>query len=299
VTNGYRYPFDPYPSGWYLLAESSSLAVGDVRPLRYFGRELVLFRGSSGRAVLLDAHCPHMGAHVGVGGCVDGDGIRCPFHHWHFGPDGRCDDVPYLSAGASVPDAGLGSWPVHETSGLLLTSIGAPSWQMPDLPEWHDDSSYRTVGWTIRMHVQELAENIPDTTHFLYVHQVPTMPVAEVTTEGPVYRQRTVGRTSSGEVTWETTQTAYGLGLVWLRTPGQPPFLTATTPIDDERVELRLLFLVGPDLDDAAAATIDAIAATTADDVPIWEHKVYRDRPVLVPGDGPIGVLRKWARQFY
>ena len=31
----------------------------------------------------------------------------------------------------------------------------------------------------------------------------------------------------------------------------------------------------------------------------IWEHKVYRDRPTLVAGDGPIGVFRKWAAQFY
>ena len=25
-------------------------------------------------------------------------------------------------------------------------------------------------------------------------------------------------------------------------------------------------------------------------DIPIWEHKVYRERPALVPEDGPIGV---------
>ena len=32
---------------------------------------------------------------------------------------------------------------------------------------------------------------------------------------------------------------------------------------------------------------------------PIWEHKVYRQRAPLVAGDGPINVLRRWARQFY
>jgi hypothetical protein len=34
-------------------------------------------------------------------------------------------------------------------------------------------------------------------------------------------------------------------------------------------------------------------------DIPIWEHKVYFDRPVLCDGDGPIGLFRKWSRQFY
>ena len=44
---------------------------------------------------------------------------------------------------------------------------------------------------------------------------------------------------------------------------------------------------------------IDATAANTARDVPIWEHKVYVERAPLVPDDGPIRELRKWARQFY
>ena len=64
--DGYRYPFPPYPTGWYLVAQSAEVGVGDVKPVQYFGRELVLFRTESGRAVLLDAHCPHMGAHLGV-----------------------------------------------------------------------------------------------------------------------------------------------------------------------------------------------------------------------------------------
>ena len=299
MTGDYRYPFPPYPTGWYLLLESAALGAGDVRPLRYFGRDLVLFRNESGDAVLLDAHCPHMGAHLGHGGTVEGDGLRCPFHNWRFGADGHADDIPYLKADAPLPDASLACWSVHETSGLILTSFGTPGWRMPDLPEWRDGCWYETYSWNVRMHVQELAENIPDTTHFTYVHNVPTMPVAEVETEGHLYHQRTIGRADDGTVTWQTEQWAYGLGLVWLRTPGQVPFLTATTPIDDESVDLRLLFLVHDGIDEAGKAMIDAIAATTASDVPIWEHKVYRERPVLVPGDGPIGVLRKWAKQFY
>ena len=35
------------------------------------------------------------------------------------------------------------------------------------------------------------------------------------------------------------------------------------------------------------------------DDLRIWEHKVYRDPPVLCDGDGPIGKMRRWYRQFF
>jgi hypothetical protein len=80
--------------------------------------------------------------------------------------------------------------------------------------------------------------------------------------------------------------------------------LTSTTPIDDEFVELRLLFLVEDKTGDGvisaqAQAMIDATVENTGRDVPIWENKVYVERAPLVPEDGPINALRKWARQFY
>src|SRR6478736_1992356 len=96
--SAYRYPFPPYPEGWYLITESAAVPVGAVVTAHYFGRELVVFRTAAGRAVVVDAHCPHMGAHLGYGGTVEGEGIRCPFHHWRFGCDGRCDDVPYATS---------------------------------------------------------------------------------------------------------------------------------------------------------------------------------------------------------
>jgi hypothetical protein len=242
---------------------------------------------------------------------VEGDGIRCPFHHWRFDGNGRCDDVPY-GPDRAVPDEGVACWPVHETSGLILVHHSnrgvAPAWRMPDRAEWGADGwvGYETVGWTIRMHTQELAENVPDTSHFLFVHGVPSLPVAEVETNGHVYRQRTESRDADGALTFGTTQEAFGLGLVWLDVDGDTPmsFLTSTTPIDDERVELRLLFLVhegtgATELSATGRAMVAMVADNTARDVPIWEHKVYRERAPLVQGDGPIGVLRKWARQFY
>ena len=306
----YRYPFPPFPTGWYLAVESAALEPRGVLPLRLFGRDLVLFRTEAGEAVILDAHCPHMGAHLGYGGAVDGEGLRCPFHAWCFDADGRCADVPYETGAGGVvrlPDVGVRKWPVHETSGLILVhyseSGAEPAWRMPDLEEWGAPGwvGYETVGWKIRMHVQELCENIPDTQHFHTVHSVMPPPRAEVETDGHVYRQKTI----AGDQL-VTEQEAFGMGLVWLRSGGLMPvrFLTATTPIDDQHVDLRLLFLVNEgedatELSPTGKAVVDMIAENTARDVPIWEHKVYREHPPLVVGDGPIGVLRKWARQFY
>jgi len=90
-----RFPFTHNPTGWYMVEHSKDLAVNQVKPLEYFGKQLVLFRTQTGVAHLLDAYCPHMGAHLGYGGKIDGDIIRCPFHAWEFAGDGICQKVPY------------------------------------------------------------------------------------------------------------------------------------------------------------------------------------------------------------
>ena len=38
---------------------------------------------------------------------------------------------------------------------------------------------------------------------------------------------------------------------------------------------------------------------TIDQDVPIWENKVFWERPHLCSNDGPIMRFRKWAQQFY
>jgi phenylpropionate dioxygenase-like ring-hydroxylating dioxygenase large terminal subunit len=303
----YRYPFRPYPTGWYLALESAALRPGDVVPLELLGQDLVAFRSESGVATIVDAHCPHMGAHVGYGGVVEGEGIRCPFHAWRFGLDGRCDDVPY-GDDRRPPRVGLGCHHVCEDNGLIMLfhsdSGAAPSWFPPTIPQWGQPGwvGYETFSWKIRMHVQELVENVPDMAHFAVVHGVPGTPAADYEVDGHVYRQRSYVRETD---TTFTTQEVHGLGLVWLHTGSDIVFLTATTPLDDEYCDMSLLFLVNdPDaadgkLSEGPHAMVAAIAENTARDVPIWEHKVYRERAPLVPGDGPISAIRKWARQFY
>ena len=90
-----RIPLPHSPNGWFKVVFSDELAVGDVRAIHQFGRDLVVFRGEDGAAHVLDAYCPHLGAHLGVGGKVVGNAIQCPFHGWRWDGAGACTDVPY------------------------------------------------------------------------------------------------------------------------------------------------------------------------------------------------------------
>ena len=79
-----RFPFPAVFNGWYFVAYSDELPVRGVQPLHYFGVDLVVYRDDDGVAHVLDAHCPHLGAHLGHGGLVCGPALRCPFHGWRW-----------------------------------------------------------------------------------------------------------------------------------------------------------------------------------------------------------------------
>ena len=85
-----------YPNGWCSGIQSRLLKLNEVKAINVFEKDLIAFRGASGKAYVLDAYCPHLGAHLAVGGTVVGDHIRCPFHGWKFDGTGVCTEVPGL-----------------------------------------------------------------------------------------------------------------------------------------------------------------------------------------------------------
>ncbi|HEX3528565.1 MAG TPA: Rieske 2Fe-2S domain-containing protein [Thermoanaerobaculia bacterium] len=108
--------FVAFPASWYLFCAGRELRRGPLSR-RILGRQLVAFRTESGRAVVMDAHCAHLGADLGCGSVV-GETIRCPFHHWRYGTDGVCTFVP--SRAEPPPFARLRTYPVEERHGSLF-----------------------------------------------------------------------------------------------------------------------------------------------------------------------------------
>jgi phenylpropionate dioxygenase-like ring-hydroxylating dioxygenase large terminal subunit len=85
----------PIPFGWFAVAMSDEIGNGEIRTLHYFGTEFVVWRGEDGQVHAVDPHCPHMGAHLGVGSEVVGNDLRCAYHHWRFKGEGGVTDNPY------------------------------------------------------------------------------------------------------------------------------------------------------------------------------------------------------------
>ena len=308
-----RFPFPRYPRGWFQVAYSDEIAPGQVVPLKYFGKDLVAFRSATGKLSVLDAFCPHLGAHLGHGGKVDGETLVCPFHSWKFAPTGECVEVPY--APKVPPRAGVACWPVEEVNGLVMVwhdiEKAPPTWHVPVLPEVNLDewTPFWRKRWQLRTHNQEMAENVVDTAHFKYVHGMKIKPEPHVVeADSPRFRMvtKTILETPSGDVGGQLEVDCLGFGFSTSRFTGlvRTTVVASVTPIDDEMVDVRFSFAVhkehGADVAKGVGkAFAREVARQLEEDKPIWENKVYLERPLLCDGDGPVGLYRRWCKTFY
>lgn len=308
-----RWPFPPHPNGWFAVAWSDELPEGGVEPLRYLGREFVLYRGDDARARVLDAHCRHLGAHMGYGGSVEGCAIRCPFHGWRWEPDGTCSDVPY--AKRIPPGAKIGAWETCERNGAVYVWHHAegkpPDYELPLIEEVGSDEWSEPVRlrWKVKSRLYDMAENAFDNQHFAALHGATGAPTIEQERLGDgtvVNRSRVRMTTPRGPVEGSIATWVVGSGSVKInRTVGivETVISINQTPIDDERVDVRFAYLQKRTDDPhelrVGEAMLRDLQRQMQQDIAIFESKVQLARPLLVAEDGPIADYRRRARAYY
>lgn len=302
----------PFAKGWYLACWSADLGPKEVKPIRAFARDFVLYRGEDGAPVMLDAHCPHLGAHLGHGGKVVGNEIVCPFHAWQFGPSGRCTKVPYATR--IPPRAEVGSYVVREHSGMILVfhspDGSAPDYEVPTITELGDPAytHLERAELEIATQAREVIENVADKAHFLPVHNT-RVDDFEVIIDGPRATQRSVGkgRNLKGEkIDVLSVATYHGPAVQFTHLAWAYPMvlINAHLPIDEKRLLMRfgVTLKVGEGVK-LPPQVLEAHVAAARDgyfqDVAIWENKCWRDTPILADGDGPIGKVRSWYASFF
>jgi nitrite reductase/ring-hydroxylating ferredoxin subunit len=294
----------PVPNGWYALAASGELARGDALSTIACSLELVAFRTESGEVSVVDAHCPHLGAHLG-GGAVEGETIACPYHGWEFGTDGACVEIPYSDS--RIPSrACVKSYPCREVNGMILFWYHAggaePNYEVPRSPE-PDEEGYgapHIFETEFPAAIQDMAENNVDYTHFHFVHRRAALDesTSRFETDGPFSK---VTEVFDEEGLQPFTRWTYGPGIAYLRVPDLMTVYTATTPIDRRHVRLLWFFYLPDAMEPLAEEIVDGVTGAygVQADVPIWRDKVFREKPVLVKGDGPLTEFRRWYSQFY
>ncbi|MCF6320681.1 MAG: aromatic ring-hydroxylating dioxygenase subunit alpha [Rhizobiaceae bacterium] len=110
---------------WMPAALSDELAGNrPVVPVTLLGEKLVLFRNENGALGLIGRHCPHRGADMCYGRLED-NGLRCPFHGWHFDVSGQCVEQPAEPEGSHMHEQiKTTAYPVVEKNGIVWAYMG-------------------------------------------------------------------------------------------------------------------------------------------------------------------------------
>jgi phenylpropionate dioxygenase-like ring-hydroxylating dioxygenase large terminal subunit len=323
------FPYTTRPTGWFQLGWSPEFPTGATVALHFFGTDLVAYRSESGTVRLFDAHCPHLGAHLGYGGVVRGEDLTCPFHGWRYdGRTGRNLQIPY-SKRDCFPGVALRSWTVDEHAGVVYfwhDSTGMPPrWDPPrpiaDPERYFPTQSGGTRTWTLRLFPQFIPENAVDYSHFHFAHRAANMPtLGAYQADGHVFRTR-IDMTFGGhaEKTWltpdgpvrsqlETELQGVGINIARFHGTDGTVTLVGITPIDDECsmfsmtnwVERTPGWRTGDELPELVGRRFAEQYKQAERDHVIWENLRYRPHPPLVEEerDG-YRAVRAWSRSFY
>ena len=314
---GSRFPFPGLPSGWYVVAVSEEVKRGQILSRHYFDQELAIYRGDDDVVRIAEAFCPHMGAHLGRVGKVEGNILCCGFHGFRYDGQGRCVATSYGSA--PPPKARVQLWEAREQNGLILTWYDAAGetydWEVPLL----DDAGWNRIRWRrfdIPTHPQETTENSVDFGHFTQVHGfVDASITREIEVEGPLltisYRAlRPLLRPAVPVWKIPVDYSVYVWGLGYSQVDVRIDPLRFDTrvwvlpvPRDDEHIDLVIGAStkkgLGPISTYARRIVHKIVCKEVEQDLDVWAYKTFIERPRLAKGDGPVGKYRRYVKQFY
>lgn len=328
-----RLPTSPFPDGWYFVASRDALRKQRLIEKTWLGQEIVAWCNAEGTVCVADAYCPHLGSHLGptTGGVVRDGCLVCPFHGFEYDVKGQCVRTP---SAPPPKNARLKLLETQVINGLVFawwSSIGqAPYFRLP--LDTRDEDGWSGVGlreFRLTTHPEYTTENSVDIAHLSYIHGYSDVhQVGPVTVDGAhlvsafeFKRERSfLGRKFQFEVSAVTH--LYGMGYSFVditeRTiPLRSRFWVLVTPLDGTYMELvlanqvqeterirRLIVGLGflPKRTRARVSNYMMLEGQVKDvrqDLPVWNRKIFRPRPVLSGADGKIMLFRRYCRQFY
>jgi len=176
---------------WNLVGRGDRVpAPGDYVTLEYVGIPVIVVRGKDGVARAFANTCRHRGSMLleGAGNCR---AIKCPYHGWTYGLDGRLAGAPDMkeSRGFRREDYGLVPVRLETWAGFMFLSFDPAG---PSLAEWlgelpervapyspQDLVTTRRKEYELRCNWKLYVENFKDMSHTREVHGTTLWPMQE------------------------------------------------------------------------------------------------------------------------
>lgn len=164
---------DPVLSNdWHPVAIATELAPGAMIATRLLDQPLVIWRDAVGTLNAWEDRCPHRGMKMSMG-CIQDQGLACPYHGWVFASGGRCVHVPaHPDMPAESLKARMTAYAVQERYGLVWVCLGTPAQDVLPFPEFADERLRKVWcgPYDVAASAPRIVENFLDMGHFGFVH---------------------------------------------------------------------------------------------------------------------------------
>ena len=292
-------------NGWYQAAFERDLT-NPVTPLQIAGRHLIAVRLDD-RVRVFDATCPHRGAHLGYGGCLEERHVVCAFHGCRvkLGEKGKMS-VPEITSVCVGGCLFVCFGPVDPTVFAdHIAAIDADHFIVP---------GFELI---VRAPAPLVIENAFDNSHFKPVHKIRNEPEFTILPETPgtfavsgVFQipasrwQRTTG--NDGTIAVPFVARAFSPHLVVSQMGGAHPYqvITSAMPFPDGHTAIRLSIAIpaGPDRTPPPTELCEYLLKQSRGgieaDALIWERMLDCPNPQYTVDDGVILRFREFCAQF-
>jgi vanillate O-demethylase monooxygenase subunit len=157
---------------WHPLCRSSEVT-STPASFELLGERYVSYRSVDSTVRVFLDRCPHRFAPLSLGSC-EGGSLRCAYHGWLFGDDGRCVEIPALGAEAAIPRRAelVAPAEVGESHGMVFVAPSSPLTPLPHVAADADPSFLKGDLPIIETRASAglLADNFLDMAHFPFVH---------------------------------------------------------------------------------------------------------------------------------
>ncbi len=158
------------PNHWYAVATTAQLPPGSKRQVRFWRRDVAVFRGEDGALGAVEDRCAHRQLPL-TAGEVHGCRIVCAYHGWAHDAQGQVVDIPHETFGRKGLRFRVDSFEVRERYGLVWVFFGdrdrARDTPLPVIPELEGPDPWPCVPLEYRWeaHHSMVLDNVSDYTH--------------------------------------------------------------------------------------------------------------------------------------
>ena len=162
---------NPLDHHWYAVATVDEIGDAPVS-VELLDTSYVIWATATQDLIATRDRCTHREGRLSDG-TLDAGCLRCPYHGWEFGEQGRCEKIPSSSEGIAIPPkAHLTTLSIEERYGLVWLCPDEPKSPVPDLGVERDAKFARlnTPMQVWNCSATRMIDNMLDVAHFPYIH---------------------------------------------------------------------------------------------------------------------------------